>query len=177
MFDGWNDWLGAAFVRAWGGFGSVRGGGKETTLAGVWNQGHRPLWQIVWAARGRGRTAGSGNVGREEKEGGDIRPPCWCSDPAAHAGRAGRDGPAAGAGRAVAQPEDDRVVGLSAKYEGAHLAKEEARTGRESDGDGSKVAEAVLCPRDRIVRAVPESWKPPPPAGIGMKGSEEGLLQ
>lgn len=72
---------------------------------------------------------------------------------------------------------DDRVVGLSVRYEGAHLARVGARAGRGSDGDGSKVAEAVLCPRDRTVRVVPEAWKPPPPAGIGMKGSEEGVLQ
>lgn len=67
----------------------------------------------MWAARGRGRTVGSGNVGREEKGGGDIPPPCWHNDPEAHAGRAGRDGPAAGAGRAVGQAVDDRVEGLS----------------------------------------------------------------
>lgn len=65
------------------------------------------------AARGRGRTAGSGNVGREEKEGGDILPPCWCNEPEGHAGRAGRDGPAAGAGRVGGQAVDDREVGPS----------------------------------------------------------------
>lgn len=67
----------------------------------------------MWAARGRGRTAGSGSVGREEKGGGDIPPPCWRSDPEAHAGKAGRDGPAVGAGRAWGQTADDRVAGLS----------------------------------------------------------------
>lgn len=57
---------------------------------------------------------GSGNVGREEKGVGDIPPPCWYNDPVAHAGRAGRDGQAVGAGRAGGQAEADRVAGLSA---------------------------------------------------------------
>lgn len=56
---------------------------------------------------------GSGSVGREEKGGGDIPPPCWRNDPEAHAGKAGRDGPAAGAGRVGGQGVDDKVVGLS----------------------------------------------------------------
>lgn len=67
----------------------------------------------MWAECDRGRTAGSGNVGREEKGVGDIPPPCCHNDPEAHAGRAGRDGPAAGAGRAGGQAVDDRVEGLS----------------------------------------------------------------
>ena len=119
---------------------------------------------------------GSGNVGREEKGVGDILPPCCCNDPEAHAGRAGRDGPAAGAGRVVGQGVDDRVVGLSVKYEEAHLAKEEGQFGCGSDGDGSKVAEAVRCPHDSTVRAVPGFWKNPRPVGIEMKGSEAGAL-
>lgn len=51
----------------------------------------------MWAGRGTKPTGGSGNVGSEEKEGGDTPPPCCRSDPEAHAGIAGRDGPAAGA--------------------------------------------------------------------------------
>lgn len=119
---------------------------------------------------------GSGNVGREEKGGGDIPPPCWRNDPEAHAGRAGRDGPAAGAGRVGGRTVDDRVAGLSVWYEGAPLAKEEGQFGRGSDGDGSKVVEAARCPCDSTVRAAPGSWKAPRPTGTAMKGSEEGAL-
>lgn len=49
--------------------------------------------------------------------------------------------------------------------------------GRGSDGDGSKVVGAVRCPRDRIVREVPGSWRTPPPTGIEMKGREVGVRQ
>lgn len=65
--------------------------------------------------RGTWRTVGSANVGREEKGGGDILPPCWCNEPEAHAGRAGRDGPAAGAGRALGLAVVDMVENLSVR--------------------------------------------------------------
>lgn len=119
---------------------------------------------------------GSGNVGREEKGGGDIPPPCWRSDPEGHAGRAGRDGPAAGAQYAGGQGVADRVAGLAVWYEEPYLAVEEGQFGRGSDGDGSKVVGAARFPRDSTVRAGPGSWRDPRPSGKGMKGSEEGAL-
>lgn len=48
--------------------------------------------------------------------------------------------------------------------------------GRGSDGDGSKVVGAGRRPCDSTVRVVPGSWTTPHPAGIEMKGSEEGVL-
>lgn len=72
-------------------------GGSGTGLGGVWYQALLPLWLSVWVARGTG-PGGSGNVGSEEKGAEDNPPPCSRSDPEAHAGIAGRDGPAAGVG-------------------------------------------------------------------------------
>lgn len=53
---------------------------------------------------------------------------------------------------------NDRVEGLSVRYVGTLLAKEEGQVGRGSDGDDSKVVVAARCSRDSTVRAVLESW-------------------
>lgn len=126
---------------------------------------------------GRRRTEDSGSVGSEEKGGEGSPPPCWRSEPVCHAGKAGRDGPAAGAGRAEGQAEGDRVAALSAGYEGARPAWEGGQFGRGSDGDGSRGAGAALRPCDSTVHEAPGSWKGPRPTGTEMKGSEEGALQ